>query len=348
MKRTKMILACLLVLSLLAAIPVLATELDLSPIYVGRVKLEAVPVRWNPMEEGNPGSDAILALTAQTLYSTDDQGNLLPDQAEELPRDITAEYAGTYGIPKNAKRGYAFAISIREDAAWEDGKSVNGADWYFTVEKWLEANRFPLEIANYQAFLRGDTKPADQIISLKEAGFSSVSEAEAAGHSDFYIDLAGFWGLDTGWLRITDRTPLEDAAIPSGCEEMYLTAEYIYRRYLSDSGSQKMFQSEFVGIPSAAGEKLTVQDVGLIAEGNSIVLILHQPAAAGYVAAALADLVPLRPSAFGDDYGTGENYVSCGPYRIVSASGEEILLEPNPHWAGEPAEAGKVICRAGG
>ena len=61
--------------------------------------------------------------------------------------------------------------------------------------------------------------------------FSSVSQAEAAGYTDFYIDITHFWGMDAGWLRVTDSTPLKDAAIPSGCEEMYLTAEYLYRNF---------------------------------------------------------------------------------------------------------------------
>ena len=336
MKKIKRLLILALILISVAAVPVLASELE--PIYEGRVTLDQLPENWNPMSDLDTAGKAMLKLTAESLYTVASTGEILPGQAAGLPLDVTAEYAGSYGIPKRAVRGYAFAIDIREGASWEDGKAVNAADWYFTVEKWLEAERFPLEIANYQAFLRGDTKPSQKIIALKDAGFASVQEAEAAGHRDFYVDITHFWGLDAGWLRITDSTRLQDEAIPSGAEEMYLTAEYIYRNYLSDEGSQKMFQSEFVGIPVEAGEKLAVTDVGLIAEGSRITLILPEPTTSGSVALALSGMIPLRPGTYDEAYGTPEHYTACGPYRIASADQKEIVLEPNPHWTGEAAE----------
>lgn len=344
MKHTKLIIASILVLAVLVALPALALE----PIYVGRVTLEDMPENWNPVGPEAAGKDAILALTGEPLYRVTESGELLPAQAAQLPEDVTAEYAGRYGIPADAARGYAFAIGIREDACWEDGKAVTAADWYFTANKLLETDSFPLEIANYRSFLRGETGPAEQVISLKKAGFASVSEAEAAGHTVFYIDITHFWGVDAGWRRISDRTPLEDAAIPSGCEEMYLTAEYLYRNYLSDSGSQKMFQKEFVGIAAAEGEKLTAADVGLVAEENRLVLVLSEPAAASYVAAKMADLMPVRPGIYDDAYGTDGHYCACGAYRIASVTKEEISLEPNPYWNGEPAEFQTVRCRADG
>jgi len=346
MNKIKRYLAMGLILACLAAVPVLATELP--PFLLGKVTLEQLPENWSPLAQRSEAAEAILKLTAQGLYSVSAEGEILADQAVSLPADVTTEYAGSYGIPRRAVRGYAFAIDIREDAFWEDGRAVSAADWYVTLEKLLEADRFPLEIANYRAFLRGDTKPAQKIISLKDAGFGSVMEAEAAGHSDFYVDVTHFWGLDAGWLRITDSTPLEDEAIPSGAEEMYLTAEYIYRKYLSDEGSQKMFQSEFVGIPVEAGEKLEVTDVGMIAEGSRMVLILSEPTTAGFVALALSECLPVPASAFGETYGTAEIYLSCGPYRITSVTAEEILLEPNPHWNGTPAEFKIIRCRAAG
>lgn len=346
MKQMKRMLVFALILVLITAVPVLATELP--PLYVGKVTLEQLPENWNPMGQPDAAAEAIWKLTAEGLYSLSAEGEIQPEQAASLPVDVTAEYASTFGIPKRAVRGYAFAIDIREGASWEDGKTVSAADWYFTMEKLLEADRFPLEIANYREYLRGDTKPARQIVSLKDAGFASVAEAEAAGHQDFYVDITHFWGLDAGWLRVTDSTPLQDEAIPSGAEEMYLTAEYIYRKYLSDAGSQKMFQSEFVGIPVEAGEKLAITDVGIIAEGSRIVLILPEPTTSGTVALALSQILPVRPSAFDESYGTADHYVSCGLYRITSATAEEILLEPNPHWTGAPAEFKIVRCRAEG
>ena len=155
MKKFKRLLVLALILISAAAIPVLASELE--PVYEGRVTVDQLPERWNPLAEADPAAEAVLKLTAESLYTVASTGEILPGQAAGLPVDVTDEYAGAYGIPRKAVRGYAFAIDIREGAAWEDGKAITAADWYFTVEKRLEADSFPLEIANYREFLRGDT-----------------------------------------------------------------------------------------------------------------------------------------------------------------------------------------------
>ena len=328
-------LLCALVLT----VPIAAAEVDsatLPPVYVGIQKLEAVPGSWHPLDELTPAGETVLELISQPLYRTGADG-IEPAQAASMPQDITGEYAGSYGIPATARRGYAFRITIREDARWENGEAVTASDWYYTLENLLEQGRFPLEIGGYREFFEGGTKTAEKIISLKEAGFESVTQAEEAGYRDFYIDVTHFWGLEEGWLSVADRTPLKDAAMPSGCEEMYLTAEYLYRNYLADGGSQTMFQAEFVGIPQEEGQKLTMEDVGLFDTGDGLVLILRQPVTPTYLALTLGNFRVARESGMG----------SCGPYRVVWADSTEILLEPNPYWTGEKPLYDRVRCHAG-
>ena len=324
MKMLPVLLLCILALTL----PTVAAEPEAStlpPVYVGVQKLEAIPESWHPLQERTQDEDLILSLTGEPLYRLGDEGTFVPAQAAAMPLDVTAEYAGSFGIPKTARRGYAFAISIRGGACWENGEAVTAKDWYYTAGKLLEQGRFPLELGGYREFVAGGTKPSEKIVSLMEAGFDSAMEAEAAGHSDFYIDVTGFWGLEEGWLRVTDKTPLTDAAMPSGCTEMYLTAEYLYRNYLAQGASQEMFQTEFVGIPVTEGEKLTMEDVGLICKEDTLVIILCQPTAPSYLAMALSGLYVAREADFG----------SCGPYRVASSTDSELVLEPNPLWTGE-------------
>ena len=339
MKKIKMLpvlLLCILALTL----PTVAAEPEsptLPPIYVGVQKLEAIPGSWNPLEERTSTGDLILSLTGEPLYCLDSEGSFVPAQAAGMPRDVTADYAGSFGIPKTARRGYAFEITLREGACWEDGEAVTVLDWYATALQLMEQGRFPLEIAGYGEFIVGGTKPAEKIISLKEAGFNSAMEAEAAGHRDFYIDVTHFWGLEEGWLSVTDKTPLLDAAMPSGGTEMYLTAEYLYLNYLAEGGTQTMFQTEFVGIPVEEGEKLTMEDVGLICDRDTLVVILEQQTAPSHLAMALSGLYAVREDGF----------TNCGPYRVVSSTESEILLEPNPRWTGEKPVYASVRCYAG-
>lgn len=337
-----------LVLSLLLVIPAAATETEapapetLPPIYVGVATLPAIPENRDPLGADAAGKQELLVLISEPLFRLE-AGSPVPAQAAALPVDVTEAFAGQYGIPANAARGYAFAISPREGAAWENGRPVTAADWYFTVEQLLKQERFPLEIANYEAYLREDTNPAGEIISLMEAGYSSVTEAEAAGHRDFYVETETFWGLDdTGWFRITDRTRLFDAAIPSGCEEMFVTPAYLYRKYLA-GGSLAMFQSEFVGIPAEPGEKLTWDQVGLVQQEDRLVLILQNPSTSGSVALAMTGLYPVEAQS----YGSADPVIGCGPYRISESGPEQLLLEPNPHWTGTAAEFETLRCVSG-
>ena len=345
MNKMKKCLALLLSL-LLLALPVAATETEaapetLPPIYVGVANLPGIPENWDPLGEESAGKQELLKLISEPLFRLE-EGAPVASQAAELPLDVTAEFAGQYGIPANAARGYAFAISIRDGAAWETGEPVTAADWYVTVERLLEQDVFPLEIANYRAYLRGDTLPAGQVVSLMDAGFSSVAEAKEAGYTDFYVETETFWGLDnTGWHRITDRTKLFDSSIPSGCEEMFVTPAYLYRRYLA-GGTLAMFQSEFVGIPAVEGEKLSREHVGLVAEDGRLVLILQEPATSEYVALKLAGLYPAP-----EGYDAKAAVAACGPYRVAEAAADQILLEPNPYWNGETTEYQQIRCVAG-
>lgn len=343
------VLLCLLALVL----PVSATEVPtevtepptLPPLVMGVRTLSEVPENWSPLSQRTTDQNAVLQLTGETLYRVQ-EGEVVPQQAAQLPVDVTAEFAGRYYIPQSAAHGYAYAITLREGTFWEDGKSLTLSDWAYTLEKQLELNLFPLEIANYRAYLRGDTAPAEEIVSLMDAGYNSIEEAEAAGIYDFYVDTTLFWGLDTGWRRSTDRTRLFDAAIPSGCEEMYVTPAYLFREFLGKSGSQTMFQSEFVGIPVQSGEKMTIQDVGLFVDSDRLILVLQEPVTVTHLALALADVYPVPRGTDAANYGTASNYLSCGPYRIESATNESILLAPNPHWTGPAAAFEQVLCRA--
>ena len=353
MKIMKRILALLCVAAL--ALPVAATEVStettaspaLPELVVGVRTLSELPESWNPTQTRTPDQEAILELTNEKLYRVY-EGAVLPAQADQMPVDVTAEFAGRYRIPSGAVRGYAYAITLREGLFWEDGRELTLSDWAYTIEKRMELDIFPLEIANYRAYLRGETAPVTQtpeIISLMDAGYGSVAEAEEAGIFDFYIDTTGFWGLDTGWQRSTGKNKLFDRAIPSGCEEMYVTPAYLFREYLGDTGTQTMFQSEFVGIPVQSGEKMTMDDVGLFVDGDRLILVLQEPVTTTHLALVLADIYPVPRGTDVVAYGTVGDYVGCGPYRIDSAAQGQLLLTPNPYWTGAEAAYEQILCR---
>ena len=340
------ILACVL---LLLVLPVAATEPApaLAPRVEGIMELSQVPESWNPLGDLDDDQRAILSLTSETLYTIDAEGQIQPAQASALPLDVTGQFAGRYGIPSTAVRGYAFAISLRDGTNWDDGRPLSAGDWVYTIEMLLKQDRLPLDIANYHAYRQGGTNPASQIVSLADAGYRSMEEAQAAGIRDFYVETNVFWGLDAGWLRITDRTRLFDPAIPSGCEEMYVTPAYLFQTHLSSTGDLKYFQKEFVGVPAANGEPMTMADVGLLVWEDQLVLILEQRTTPSQLALALRQFYPIQQGSNPERYGTAGYYTGCGPYRIISVNKEEILMVPSAFWHGETAnvELELVRCR---
>ena len=328
-------MAALLVLCLLCGV-VSATEPQestLAPLV--EAVATGVPENWNPLGQRTEEGDRILSLTADPLYLLSADGTeLSPCMAAELPQDVTETYAGTLGIPANAKRGYAFSISLAGSACWEDGTAVKAADYLFSLETLLMEQTLTLPLANLQAFYDQAPKPGEEILSLSQAGFATLEEAKEAGHELFYVDVGHFWGLEAGWVSVQDRTRLKDRAIPSGVTEMYVSGAYLFDRYLKTGALYDIYQSEFLGLCTQT-DQIGWEDVGLLqASSQEFVLILETPATARGIALALKDLIPVRQNLYTGNYGTFGAYLSCGPYRIAALEGGEMILEPNPHWSG--------------
>lgn len=307
---------------------------------IGVYELDALPEAWDWTAEQTAEVEFLRKLTGSRLYELSADGStVLPELAAALPVDVTAEYAGTYNVPEDAARGYAFRIDLNEAACWNDGAPITADDYRSSMENEAQLSDFAF-LVNGAGFLNGREKPAKRIISLMDAGYDSVAEAEADGVTDFYLDMEHFWGLEAGWVSINDRTRLRDLAMPGGLDELFVSAAYLYESYLADGASYSYLQQEFVGIPDGVQPRLTFQDVGIEVAGEyRLVLILDEPMTAEALALKLRDFRLL----------TGEGR-SCGPYQTVSADGTLIELERNPNWWGDEAqlEADILRCRLAG
>ena len=338
---------CLFLLALLLAQPVFAAEAptETAPvepdILTAVRKMDAIPTDFGIHAKYTEALQWLRSLTASPLYAMED-GNWVPVLAGALPVDVTAEYAGTYDIPADAARGYAFRILLNPDARWEDGSAITAGDCtdsikaLFTHENTQEDWLF---LANAAAIANGSTKSGNDIISLKEAGFSTVTQAWVAGYKEFFVDIAGFWGLEGGWKSVSDRTRIRDHAMPAGLDEAFVSTAYLYRNYLME-GEHRRFLSTFVGIRKSPGNPYTMDDLGLISVSDGeFVIVLQSPATASTLMQHLEKLVLCRKNA--------AEPLSCGPYRIASATAEELILEPNPNWWGEPDPRGydRILCQ---
>lgn len=351
-------LSYLLLTSLLLVQPVFAEESDepVRPDIISAVRtVEALPSRWNPLTSMTAEKQWLLDMTTAPLYTLTESGSWEPVLAGKLPEDVTADYAGTYGIPADAQGSYAYRILLRSDACWEDSSPITAEDCVFSIQKLLEneENRGNWTfLANAEAIISGAVKPGDEIVSLRSAQFTSMQEAISAGYSDFYIDTTHFWGLEGGWLSIYDRSRMQDFAMPDGMDERFVSPAYLYTRYLADGAENSRLQREFIGISESAGSAVTMDDLGIISVSSSeLVLITQVPTAPSVLMQKLENLFLFHESCWGKDFATSaEAYCGYGPYRISAADSEQIILEPNPNWWGSPVtdEFDRIICRTAG
>lgn len=276
-------------------------------------------------------SSYLQSLTAPAPYVVAD-GRIL-EGILSMPEDVTADYTGDvrFDIPENARRGHAFRMNLTQDLFWEDGKAVTADDVAAAVLARQEDSAW---VANAGAFLAGQERPSEEVISLKAAGFDSAAAAREAGYGRFYIDLGGFWGLDAGWKSVEDRRRVLDPAMMPGLDEMYVTPAYLYRNYLAEGMSLAWFQPDYLGV-AARPDQMTAEDVGLLAISSSeLVIITAEAMTPQTLAARLAQLKPVR-----------SDFKGCyGPYRVTDEGADEIRLERNPYWQGEAYPADVIRC----
>lgn len=353
---------CMFLLALLLVQPVFAeTEATTQPpepdIVTALYPMQTLPGNWSPLSSQTEETQFLLELTTAPLYEIDGAGTWQPVLARELPIDVTEEFAGNpiYSVPANASRGYAFRILLNGTARWDDGSKITADDYIFSIKKLLEQEQFSENwtfLANAAQIRSGESLPSDSIVSLHDAGFSSVQEAWQAGYTDFFVDTSGFWGLDQGWKSVSDRNRLRDYAMPGGLDEYFVSPAYLYSRYLMDGSELSRFQREFLGICDTPGPVLTMDDLGIIrVHSFEFILILEEPSTASSLMLNLQQLHLFCPDHRGDSYGTSaETYCAYGPYTITFSDVDQIILEPNPYWCGDvdPRGYDRILCTGNG
>ncbi|MDD7388055.1 MAG: ABC transporter substrate-binding protein [Lachnospiraceae bacterium] len=110
---------------------------------------------WSPTDWEISSEWDLLVYTASEFYGfwmneTKDGYDIVCELASKFPIDKTADYAGneTYGVPADATEGYAWQVSIRDDATWEDGTPITVDDIEYSIQQFLNP-----EMKNYRASL---------------------------------------------------------------------------------------------------------------------------------------------------------------------------------------------------
>ena len=329
-------------LVLLAMIPMVSAS-DAQVVAVR--EMENLPSGFSPLAAASEETDFLRSLIGGGMYRISADGKEIASDFAVSMEDVTAEYAGVapYGVPADALRGYAYRIVLSEEACWDDGTPITADDWIYAGGQILasESSQNLQMLANAQGYATGKTHNP-QFLSLAQAGYGSVTQAQEVGITDFYVDVLGYWGVGDGWVSADSRTRIRDHAMPAGRYEMYVSGAWLYKNYLAEEQAYAYHQTEFVGI-AGEGVKLTQEDVGLVKTGDyELVLILQEPETQSSLKVKLVNFTLLRE---GYDYRSPETTPSCGPYRVKKVDAEGIWLEENSGWWGEKGNYQQILCR---
>lgn len=88
-------------------------------------------------------------------YKFDADGKIVPGaytveySAATKLEDVTKKYAGQYGLAADAKKGQAFAMTLRNDLKWDDGTPIKAADFVYTMTQQLSPKYLFDTASNY-------------------------------------------------------------------------------------------------------------------------------------------------------------------------------------------------------
>lgn len=224
------------------------------------------PEDWNELTYREDSEAQIIDYINSPLfefdYKYDDDGNIVPGgfdvkySAATMLEDVTARYAGRYGLNADDK-GYVWKITLREDLVWDDGNTITAADFVYSMKEQLS----PL-FRNYRAssyydgnlIIRNAKGYAKQGLVLNETLseiFASVSEANAAGYNEIYLDLTAVEKLfyDYGFGIYSE-------AKQSGVTDLYFTIYYEN----GETSGQSFFDKYDIGA-AANGQILVTQEM---------------------------------------------------------------------------------------
>ncbi len=326
------------------------------------------PDSFSPLTWTTDGERSVLSYTTSSLYVTasDEEGNVVftPELATALPQDVTEEYAGdtVYGVPEDAQEGYAYRITIRDDAVWEDGTAITTADFAYALQLYLSENSTHQSdyensyaaLANVAAYLQDSYTCAYDA----EAGYADVSDEELyfsltqvnallkttsleEYYAYYFQDKATLFIDDTNgniYEQLEELAGGEDYVLLSD-ESRALLAAFCKNYGIDDEEGYKrlcFYQDE--------DQACTWEEVGFVAEDDTtMTFILEKEVDACELAYALSDLLLVKQDVYEanpDAYGcSAESYQSYGPYTIVSFDEEEMVLEKNEAWFGYSDEA---------
>lgn len=148
-------------------------------------------------------------------YKFDADGKIVPGaytveySASTKLEDVTAKYAGRYGLAADAEKGQAFAMTLRNDLKWDDGTPIKAADFVYTMSQQLSPKYLFATASNYysgnyvihnaQNYVKQGQKgmfPASSVLSVYDQNDDAKLIFTLNGHDSHVADYLTSNGVD--------------------------------------------------------------------------------------------------------------------------------------------------------
>lgn len=341
-----------------------AAQPEPTPEYTLRLALDAAPVNWSPFHGDSPADVQLLSLLSAGLYEYDynetgDGFDLVPAMAAGEPEDVTARYAGRFGVT-GEDSGLVWRIPLRTDLCWEDGRKIDAYDFVRSAQRLLdpETDNSGAEKLFRYAGAEAYWSQGQELLVENALNGQYTMEALLPGEDGQYLTPEGarvYLALDYPLEHLLyGRTLLyyvetygETVFDLSTWEELLGVLDDRGLIPLTDS-SYSLFSTLTFGnwgdteetiplyfIYSMGTTSASWLDVGIAADGRDALILALKERTSAF---SLKDSLTLTwlvdhelYDEVGEAYGiSAETTVSCGPYRLLSFTpGEGYVLERN-------------------
>lgn len=326
--------------------------------YTYNKALVTFPTNWNFHEYETTYDTEILNYISSGFYvfdynDTKDGYKLVPGMTVDFPVDVTADYAGQYGI-EAGETARVWKMTLRDDLKWEDGTPIKAQDFVTSAKLLLDPvakNHRADTLYNGSLEVVGAREYLYQGTSTFTPLGVSVSDYLANGGAaeNIYVDMS-FWGITaadgTNYAAATDDTMVRDEAVAEGQPEDYVSAKYLYETYLGPGCPYESESSAYLGTMVDYAADYSFDNVGVIALSDTeLALVLVKPLEGFYLHYALTsswlvkeDLynscITVKDGVYTNNYGTSvETTASYGPYKLTFFQADkEFVLEKNENF----------------
>lgn len=212
--------------------------------------------------------------------------SVVPEMAADFPVDVTAEYAGTYGV-EEGESAKVFRIALNQAATWENGEKITADDYIYSMQQQLNPKMLNRRADSYY---QGEFNVlnAQNYLYAGKMTYNAFTSLEDAGDSDVVVDMWGFWGLEgcvdadgnpiPQYVSITDEVMYRDAAVEDEeGDEAWVSGKYLYETYLAAGMPYESYATTYLSVATMAKD-VTWDDVGLKkVDDYTIDIILEAP-----------------------------------------------------------------------